>query len=211
MLTDNSLNAGGPNYATQIIFLSGVGTGVPAALTSPAPGRTLAGSSVTFTRTAGTAVTQYKLWLGTTAGSANLYSSGATSATTVTVSGLPTSGATLYGQLLSLINGAWQSNSYTYTEELIATPAVLTTPKPGSTLAGSSMTFTWTAGAGVTQYKLWLGTSGPGSSNLYSSGSTLATSATVTNLPTRAATIYVRLFSVIRGVTQYNDYRYTEQ
>ncbi|MGP8173543.1 MAG: Ig-like domain repeat protein, partial [Terracidiphilus sp.] len=69
-------------------------------------------------------------------------------------------------------------------------PAQLTTPAPGSVLTGSSVTFTWTAGRGPTAYELYLGTTGVGSNNLYYSGLTTATSASVTGLPTNGVTVY---------------------
>jgi len=71
--------------------------------------------------------------------------------------------------------------------------------------------FNWTAGTGATQYNLWLGLSGPGSSSLYTSGWQTTTSATVTKLPAKGAKVYARLYSLVYGVTQYNDYTYTEQ
>jgi hypothetical protein len=53
--------------------------------------------------------------VGTTGvGSSNLYNSGDVTATTETVSGLPSNGATVYARLYWLINGAWQYTDYTY-------------------------------------------------------------------------------------------------
>jgi hypothetical protein len=92
-----------------------------------------------------------------------------------------------------------------------ATPATMTSPKSGSTLGASDVQFTWTTGAGVTEYQLWLGTSGPGSSSLYVSGWLTTTSTTVTSLPAKGATVYARLYSMIGGKNQYIDYTYTEQ
>ena len=83
-------------------------------LITPTPGSTLGGSSVAFTWSPRAGPTQYKLWLGTTPDPANLYSSGATTATTETVSGLPTTGATVYARLYSYVNGVWVCNSYSY-------------------------------------------------------------------------------------------------
>jgi hypothetical protein len=89
----------------------------PATMTSPAPGGTLTSSSVTFTWTTGTGVTQYDLHVGTTgAGSSNIFGSNVTGQTK-TVTGIPTTGGTLYVRLYSFINGAWQTIDYTYTEE----------------------------------------------------------------------------------------------
>ncbi|MGA2170762.1 MAG: protease pro-enzyme activation domain-containing protein, partial [Terracidiphilus sp.] len=152
---------------------------LPAALTTPTPGSTFTGSSVTFTWTPGSAITAYELNLGTTGvGSYNLYNSGITTATTETVS-VPTYGVTVFARLWWEISGVWQAADYTYTESGTPVPPVLTTPAPGSVLSGSSVTFTWTAGGGPAAYQLWLGTTGVGSQNLYDSGSTTATTETV--------------------------------
>ena len=114
-LTDNALNGTG---ATQSIAVSGTGTAGTATLTTPTPGTVLAGSSVTFTWTAGYGTTAYQLWLGTTGvGSHNLYESGATTATTETVSDLPTTGVTVYVRLWWEIDAVWKSADYTYTAQ----------------------------------------------------------------------------------------------
>jgi len=89
--------------------------------------------------------------------------------------------------------------------------AVLTAPTPGTPLGTSNVQFTWTAGNEVTEYQIWIGLNGPGSSNLYVSGWLTAPTATttVTSLPETSATIYVRLYSNVGGKVQYNDYTYT--
>jgi hypothetical protein len=81
----------------------------------------------------------------------------------------------------------------------------LTSPAPGGQLSASSVTFTWTTDAGATDYDLWLGTNGPGSSSLYASGWLTTTSTTVTSLPAKGATVYARLYSLVNGAVQYND------
>jgi hypothetical protein len=116
---------------------------------------------------------------------------------------------TVFARLYSLINGKWQSIDYTYTEAGTLVPAALTTPTPGSTLAGSTVTFTWTAGAGPTEYQLELGTTGVGSSNLYNSGGTTATTETVSGLPTNGVKVYARLYQMIDAKWQSTDYTYT--
>ena len=205
VLTDNSLNVSG---ATQSIALSGTGTTALAQLTSPAPGSMLSSSSVTFTWSAGVGATDYELWVGSTgAGSSNLFYPGLTTSTSESVTGLPTNGETLYVRLYSKISGAWKYNDYTYKAE--GEPAVLTSPTPDSTLTGSSTTFTWSAGTGATDYELWVGTTGVGSSNVFYPGLTTSNSEAVTGLPTDAVTLYVRLYSKIGGTWQYRDYTYT--
>ena len=189
------------------------GTATPAAISTPIPGpSTVLGTSQAFTWSTGAGATAYQLWLGTTGvGSFNLYDSNSITATSVTVSSIPANGVIVYVRLLSEINGAWQSNDYTYTESGTATPAALAAPTPvaGSVL-GASQAFNWTTGTGVTAYQLWLGTTGVGSFDIYNSGSTTATSETVSGIPENGVTIYVRLFSKINGVWQPIDTTYTE-
>ena len=93
-------------------------------------------------------------------------------------------------------------------------PGAMISPASGSVLPGSSVTFTWSAGSGVAEYQLWVGSTGAGSQNLgvftegVATGSTV--SATASGLPTSGATLYVRLLSEIAGNWQSTDYTYTE-
>jgi hypothetical protein len=187
--------------------------GAPAVLTSPTPGpaTVLGTTNVTFSWTPGTAVTQYQLYLGTTGvGSADLLNSGHITATSVIAPNLPANGATVYARLWWCIGGAWQYADYTYTETQGA-PAVLTSPAPGSVLGTTNVTFSWTPGTAVTQYQLYLGTTGVGSANLLNSGHITATSVIAPNLPASGATVYARLWWCIGGAWQYADYTYTAQ
>jgi hypothetical protein len=94
------------------------GKTVPAVLSaSPISGTTLTSSSVTFGWAGAAGPSEYQLAVGTTGvGSDNLYYSGVTTLTSETVT-VPTNGAKLYVRLYQRINGAWQSNDYTYTEQ----------------------------------------------------------------------------------------------
>lgn len=104
-----------------------------AALKSPVAGGQFSGSSVTFAWTSGANVTAYRLYLGTSGtGSRNLYNSGATTATSMSVSGLPMTGVTIYAQLSSEIRGSWKSLNYTFTAG---------TSKPTLRLSASSLAF----------------------------------------------------------------------
>jgi sugar lactone lactonase YvrE len=88
-------------------------------------------------------------------------------------------------------------------------PTVLTSPKPGTTLTGSKMTFTWTAMPGATAYYLNVGTMGVGSTNLVITGKKTGTSWTVTNLPINGQTVYVRLTTAYNLVQMQVDYTFT--
>jgi hypothetical protein len=167
----------------------------------------LAASNVTFTWTPVTGATAYELRLGSTGvGSSNLYNSGDTAGTSATDNNVPVNGQTIYARLYTSFGGVWVFNDYTYTA---ATPARLTSPAAGSTFAGPSVTFTWTALPGASEYELRLGSIGVGSSNLYNSGDTTATSVTDPFLPLNGETVYARLYSNIGGIWGYTDSTYT--
>jgi hypothetical protein len=165
-------------------------------------------SNITFNWTPGTGVTQYQLYLSTTAGTYSLYKSGGVNTTSVTVPTLPSAGATVYATLLSNLNGAWQTTTATYTESP-GVPATITTPVSGAVLGTSNITFNWTPGADVARYQLYLGTT-PGAYNLYKSSVVNTTSATAPTLPTKGAAVYATLLSEINGVWQTTTATYTE-
>jgi hypothetical protein len=85
--------------------------------------------------------------------------------------------------------------------------AVLTTPAGGATLSGSSITFVWSAGTGVTAYWLDVGTA-PGQANIFGQNVGIATSQTVTGIPTDGSTIYVKLWTLLGGTWVSNEYTF---
>ena len=183
----------------------------PAAMTSPTPGSILSGASVTFQWNAGSGVSQYWLYASKiSAGRNDLFDSGGINQLSETVNNLPTDGSTFYVTLYSLIGSTWTSNTYTYTAVLTVstTPAAMTSPTPGSTLAGASATFQWNAGSGVSQYWLYLSKISAGRNDLFDSGGINQLSQTVNNLPTDGSTLYVTLYSLIGSNWMYNIYTY---
>ena len=180
-------------------------------LTSPSPGSTFTGSTVSFTWTAGIGATAYWLDAGSTMGGNQYYQSGNLGdVLTTSVSGLPTNGSTVYVTLYSLIGGKWLSNQYTYTAFNAASAlGVMKTPTPGSTLYGNLATFTWSAGSGATAYWLDAGST-TGGNDYYQSGNlgnVLTT--TTSSLPANGSTVYVTLWSYVGGQWFYNEYTYT--
>ncbi len=97
------------------------------------------------------------------------------------------------------------TDDYTYTA--CTDRAQLTAPTPGSTLTSSTATFQWTAGNGVSQVALYVGTGGFGSYDIYHGYQGASLSATVSGLPSEG-TIFVRLWSYLGGAWQYADYTY---
>jgi len=183
-------------------------TGTPATLSSPTTSPL--GVTQNFTWLAGVGVTQYQLHIGSTGvGSSNLYNGAGTTSLSATVNNLPFNGETLYVRLLSLTGGFWLYNDYTFTA-FTGTPATLNPISGGSTLSGATQIFTWNAGVGVTAYALRVGSTGPGSTDLYyGPNQTTSQSATVPHLPVNGETVYVRLFSLAGGFWLYNDYTFT--
>jgi sugar lactone lactonase YvrE len=200
-------------FNTVLTHIDYVYTAVtPSTLASPAPGAVLPGPSATFNWSADTGATGYSMWFGSTGvGSNNLKTTAESTATSVTVTGLPTNGETIYVRLYTYFNAVSAHMDYAYTAAPAGTPATMVSPASGGTLGTSKVSFSWTVGSDATQYDLWLGLSGPGSSSLYVSGWQTATSTTVASLPAKGATVYARLYSLVYGVTQYIDYTYIEQ
>ena len=87
-----------------------------------------------------------------------------------------------------------------------AAPATMIAPSPGAFLTGSSANFTWTPGAGASQYQLLLGSSA-GASNFYSGNPTSAQSA-IASLPAVGTTVVATLRSLIGGGWQPQSYTY---
>jgi hypothetical protein len=194
----------------QYTAATGGGGSAKAVMQTPAPGSTLAGAAVTFTWSAGSGVTSYWLEVGTTPGGRNLFPGSNTTTPSAAVNGLPTNGSNVYVRLWSKLAGAWQYNDYQYKAAggSASSKAVMQTPAPGSALTGTTVTFTWSAGSGVSSYWLEVGTT-LGGRNLYPGANTTALSATVSGLPANGSVVYVRLWSRIGAAWQYNDYQYT--
>ena len=180
-------------------------TGVKAAITAPANGATLDGATVTFTWNAGAGAQAYWLYVGSSVGGLQYHNSGQLAAGTLSrqVAGLPTNGSPVHVRLFTRLGGVWQHNDYSYTA-LPGARAVMTSLASG---AGPRVTFGWSTGSSVTEYWLSIGTT-PGGSNLFNASTGTSTWRNVSGLPT-AGTVHVRLWSLIGGVWQHNDYSYT--
>ncbi len=118
---------------------------VKAAITSPAAGTTLTTSTTNFAWNAGSQALEYFLYVGTTAGSNNIYGRSQALATSVSVSGIPISGSPVYVRLWTRFSTGWQYTDYTYgtqaattTTTTTATKATLSSPANGSNLSGGA-------------------------------------------------------------------------
>jgi hypothetical protein len=175
------------------------GGAVLAAMASPAPGSTLAGTTATFQWDAGVGAKEFHLAVGTGGPqSADLFNQNVGSQRSRPVTNIPTDGRTIYVRLWSLTS-SWLYRDYTYAScTKCGGPvlAAITSPAPGSTLEGPAVTFAWDPGQGASQYHLAVGTDGPGSTDLFDQNLGKQRSRSVDGVPTDGRTVYVRLWSL---------------
>jgi hypothetical protein len=200
------------DYTYKAASGGGGGTTFIGQMTSPVPGSTLPGSSVTFTWTKSATASEYFIYIGTSSGGKDVFAQNVGSALSYSVGGLPTNGGTLYVRLWSHLD-SWYYNDYTYTAASggggggTTFTAQMTSPTPGSTLAGSSVTFAWTKSTTASEYVLYIGTT-LGGRDVFGLNVGSALSYPVGGLPTNGSTVYVRLWSHLDS-WYYNDYTYT--
>ncbi|MDJ0863509.1 MAG: hypothetical protein QNJ82_14875 [Gammaproteobacteria bacterium] len=190
-----------------IAVLVATPTEAPAVLTSPTPGSTLNTATVSFAWSAGNGVTQYQLYVGTTPGAHDIHTGQGGTHLSETVSGIPLSGGTIHVRLWSLLNGSWVSEDFTYQAAGTPGAAQITTPTPGGTLDTATVVFVWSAGNGVTQYQLYVGTT-PGAHDIHTGQGGTHLSEAVSGIPLAGGTIHVRLWSLLNGSWAYEDVTY---
>jgi hypothetical protein len=110
------------------------------------------------------------------------------------------------------VTAAWVFSDYTYTAASPAPfiPSTLLSPANGATLSGTSATFQWTAGTGVSEYWLYVSNTAAGNAELYNASQGTSLSHTVTGLPSNGSQVYVRLYSknAATNVWVFNDYTF---
>jgi hypothetical protein len=162
-----------------------------ATITSPVAGSTLTSPSVTFNWNSGSGISQYWLSVGTTLGGTQISDRDNGTALSQTVQGLPATG-TIHVRLWSRSGATWLFNDRTYTMSFTPVAAVMQTPTPGAALDTTS-SFNWSAGSGIEEYWLTIGTTaGAGQVLDASMGRNL--SREVSGLPA-SGTLFIRLWS----------------
>lgn len=217
--TNDGTNGGGGTGATATPTRTATpaptqppATSNPATVSSPAPGSTLPGASATFSWGPVSGALEYFFYAGTSQGANNITGRSTGTATSTTVTNLPTNGATVYVRLWTRFSSGWQYRDVTYRAATASSggttsaKAAITSPAPGSTL-GSTATFAWSAGSGAQQYFFYMGTS-PGSNNLVGTSTGLNRQITLSNIPQNGQVVYVRLWTLLSTGWQYTDYTY---
>ena len=183
-----------------------------AAITSPAPDSTLSGSTVTFTWT-NVGADQYWLEIGATPNSAEYFGGDQGTATSATISGLPTDGSPIYARLWTIRNFSWQVQTFAFTASSSGNGgggnpqfAEIVDPPPNSSLSSSTTTFSWTD-VGADQYWLEVGAT-LGNAEYFGGDQGTNTSATITNLPTDGSIVYVRLWTIQGFSWSFQDFQF---
>jgi len=179
-----------------------------AAVTSPANGATLAGTSQTFTWT-DSGASAYRLTAGAAVAGSTYFNSGsiAGGTTSVNVTGLPVQGVPVHVRLYEWINGSWTITDTLYVASAVPV-ATIQNLTDGGTIPATTPTITWNnVGSGA--HFLMLG-SYLGGRDLYSSGVLPGTTTSVvaSSLPSDARVIYARLYTWGNGAWQTSDTTY---
>ena len=176
-----------------------------AQMISPVNGSVLAPVQ-TFTWTPGYDVDEYYLWMGSCYDCTDLLNESEATNLSRTVN-LPSDGRIIYVTLFSHVQGNWYWFDYQFVASTnTGVPATLITPGNGATL-GSPQTFTWTAGYGVSDYQLWIGTC-QDCTDILGEDEGRNLSRTV-NLPVNGETIFATLYSLIGNSWYWYDYQFT--
>lgn len=185
--------------------------GKSAVITSPTNGATNvdASSPVTISWVGGLNVATYYLYVGTTQGSANVYGSGEVTVTSEQVKLQPST--TYYCRIFTKnTSNGWSFTDSSFTTGTQGTPAAIITPANGATGVDGSqpVSVTWNSVSGALTYFLYVGTT-PGGTDIYTSGETSNTSATITQILKPSTTYYLRLFTKFSGGWKFHDTTFT--
>ncbi len=158
-----------------------------------------------FTWTSVSDADAYYLYVGSAVGLSDVFNSGSTLGTSMTVRNLAP-GANYFARLWTKINGNW-GKFYVDTTFATINGANLTFPRNGATNVDPYVTATWNSISGAQSYSLNVGTS-LGGSNVYSSGPVTSTSLFIPGLLANTS-YYVRLFTQSAGGSSFTDSSFT--
>lgn len=181
-------------------------------LTYPTPGSILTDSTISFQWNPGGNVNQYWFEVATYPGGYNIFGQSVGQAMGADVTGIPENGATIYVRLWTqYLDSTWQYHDYTYTARVpVDGSAELTTPADGSTLSSGFVTFEWTPGTNVREYRLQVGGANPGDTDYGDFDTSTAHSAEIGPIPVEGSPIYVRLWSRLDAGWTQRDYQLSQ-
>ena len=203
-------NFDGKWYYVDYTYTTVTETSDATRMTSPSDGSTFSSSSVRF-EWEDVGSPQYYMWIGKSKGASDLYKASLGTNTSKTIGGFASDGSTVHVRLFTSISGRWFYRDYTYTTFTQSTstePARMTSPSNFSSFNSTIVKFQW-ENVGATEHWIWVGNTGPGTSNVFSNSQSNRTSLTLSGIPAIGGRVYVRLFSRFgSGAWKYNDYEY---
>lgn len=184
----------------------------------PQAGIAVKTSTVTFQWTPVAGAGEYYLGVGTTPLASgdiwggNLFSFSTGSQTFQAVSGIPLNGQPLYVRLGWRVNNDWQFADDQFDTALVVSPE-LTHPSTDDPITESAMTFEWSAGGGVGEYYLGVGTTARAVSrypwgDVWAGSTGLSTAKTVFGIPLNDQPLYARLWWKVNGDWNFRDYEF---
>lgn len=185
--------------------------GAPAAITAPSNGATNVDGSVPISVTWNTVTggLTYYLYVGTTVGATDVFTSGETTGTSASITRNIIPSTTYYLRLFTKFASGWKYRDTTFTTGTQHSMAFVTSPSNGANnVLAPSVTITWNTVTGTKAYFLYVGTT-VGARDVYATGETLNTQATVNGL-SDGTTYYLRMWTKNSlGVWHYNDSTFT--
>ena len=174
-------------YYTDTTFTTGTGI---AHLTAPANGASNLGPSVQFTWNEVSDALSYYLYLGTSVGAQDVYGSGEVTATSTSVTLLPS--ATYYARLWTKKASGWYYSDSSFTAGTGIAHLINPTNGQSGINPVLPVQFSWNAVSDALKYYLYVGTS-VGAKDVYDSSEVTVTSLGVNLLP--STTYYARLWT----------------
>src|SRR6266566_5183473 len=186
------------SYVDSTFTTGSSGTITAAQLTSPAHGATNVDPLAPFTWTTVANAQSYTLWVGTSAGSSNVYNSGPLTVTSQTVPGLQ-SNTKYYARLFTQTSGGTAYSDSSFTTATGTALAHLTFPADNATNVDPFQPFTWNSVSGAQNYYIWVGST-PGATDV-SNSSTIPPTVTSRLVPglLGGSTYYVKMWTLINN------------
>ena len=195
---------GGVWRSADTTFTAAVQAPVTATITYPANGAANADLSLPVQWTTVANAQAYYLYLGTTAGAADVTNSGELHQTSFAIGTFPT-GQTLYARIWTKVGGVWRYTDSTFSAANLT--ATLIYPADGAANVSPEQPATWTSVPNVEVYYLYVGST-LGAKDIVDSIETPLTSTSLLGIPS-AQTLYARLWTRVAGVWRYRDSTFT--
>ncbi len=164
-----------------------------------------------FSWSAASGADGYALYIGTTQGGSNVYSTALLPPSTTSHTPTLVANQTLWARIWTLRGSTWTSSDITFTTAPTLGPltATFVYPTQGATNVDYSQPFSWTAAAsGVQGYALYVGTT-QGAGNVFATGLLSPSTTSITPQLVGGQTLWARIWTQRGGNWTFNDVSFT--